>query len=66
MFTYFVIGIIVQTIIIIERAIRFPWLWEDGHTYWQFWLSFIVTSMFNVLAWPFTIVSEIYNVANGQ
>lgn len=66
MFTYFVIGIAVQMIIIVERAIRFPEAWVDGYSHWEFWLGFIVCATFNVLGWPLTIAGEIYNVANGQ
>lgn len=66
MFTYFMIGIAIQLIIYIERAIRFPWVYKEYGAHWQFWVSAIAFGIFNVMVWPITIVSEIYNVANGQ
>lgn len=63
MITYFVIGIIVQLVIIAERAIRFPVLWSNENLkHWIFWVSFIVSCCVNVLSWPLAIICEIYAV----
>lgn len=66
MSTYFIIGLIVQLIIIAERAIRFPDNWSNGNPgHWQFWVSFISFFVINVLTWPLAIVCEIYNIIKG-
>ena len=69
MITYFIIGIIVQLVIIIERVIRIPGLWlhnNEGRPYWVgFWTTLIVGCTINVLVWPLTIICEIINIAHG-
>ena len=70
MITYFIIGIIVQLVTIIERAIRIPGLWRHNNEGWQYWIGFwatiIVGSIINVLVWPLTIICEIINIAHGE
>ena len=61
MITYFVIGIIVQLVILIERYCRLyevRVLWKDKGIYvWTLLLSVI-----NVVALPIAIISEIINI----
>ncbi len=61
MITYFVIGIIAQIIIFIERYCRLyevRVLWKDKSIYgWVFLVSVI-----NIVIWPITIVSEIITI----
>lgn len=61
MITYFVIGIAVQIIILIERYCRLDIVrnvWKDKGTYvWTFLFSVI-----NVVAWPIAIIAEIRNI----
>ena len=61
MITYFVIGIIVQIVILIERYCRLDEvrvLWKDKSIYgWVFLVSVI-----NIVIWPITIVSEIITI----
>ena len=61
MITYFVIGIVVQIIILIERYCRLDIVrnvWKDRGIYvWIFLLSVI-----NIVAWPIAIIAEIRNI----
>ena len=61
MITYFVIGIIVQLVILIERYCRLyevRVLWKDKGIYvWTLLLSVI-----NVVTWPIAIIAEIRNI----
>ena len=61
MITYFVIGIIVQIVILIERYCRLDVvraLWKDKDIYvWTLLLSVI-----NIVAWPIAIIAEIRNI----
>ena len=61
MITYFVIGIIVQIVILIERYCRLDIvraLWKDKDIYvWTLLLSVI-----NIVAWPIAIIAEIRNI----
>ena len=61
MIIYFVIGIIVQIIILIERYCRLDVvraLWKDKDIYvWTLLLSVI-----NIVAWPIAIIAEIINI----
>lgn len=70
MITYFIIGIIVQLVILIERVIRIPGLCRHNNEGWQYWVGFwatiIVGSTINVLVWPLTIICEIINIAHGE
>jgi hypothetical protein len=66
MATYLIIGLIVQLIIVVERAIRFPELWAEGWNHLMFWIGFLATVAINVVVWPFAIVCEIYAVYNNQ
>lgn len=61
MITYFVIGIIVQIVILIERYCRLHVvrvLWKDKGTY--VWI--LLLSVINVVAWPIAIIAEIRNI----
>ena len=61
MITYFVIGIVVQIIILIERYCRLDVvrnLWKDKGTYvWT-----LLFSVINVVTWPIAIIAEIRNI----
>ena len=61
MITYFVIGIVVQIVILIERYCRLDVvraLWKDKDIYvWTLLLSVI-----NIVAWPIAIIAEIRNI----
>lgn len=61
MITYFVIGIIVQLVILIERYCRLyevRVLWKDKGIYvWT-----LLFSVINVVAWPIAIIAEIINI----
>lgn len=66
MITYFIIGLIVQMVILIERAIRVPEYW----TLLEFdklitWVSLAGGIVINVLAWPLSIIMEIWLVVHG-
>lgn len=61
MITYFVIGIIVQIVILIERYCRLyvaHFIWKDTSTY----SSILLPSAINVVIWPIAIVMEIRNI----
>lgn len=66
MFKYFVIGVIVQMIVLMERAVRFPEIYAEIGNDLAIWASLIVLSLINVLLWPISIICEIFHVANGQ
>lgn len=61
MITYFVIGIVVQIIILIERYCRLDivrYIWKDkSFLGWIFLLSII-----NIVLWPIAIIAEIRNI----
>ena len=61
MITYFVIGIIVEIVILIERYCSLDVvraLWKDKDIYvWTLLLSII-----NIVAWPIAIIAEIRNI----
>ena len=61
MITYFVIGIIVQIVILIERYCRLyvvRVLWKDKGIYvWA-----LLFSAINILLWPIAIIAEIRNI----
>ena len=61
MITYFVIGIIVEIVILIERYCSLDVvraLWKDKDIYvWTLLLSVI-----NIVAWPIAIIAEIRNI----
>lgn len=61
MITYFVIGIVVQIIILIERYCRLRVvrvLWKDKSTY--VWI--LLLSVINIVIWPIAIIAEIRNI----
>ena len=61
MITYFVIGIVVQLVILIERYCRLDVVrnvWKDKGTYvWT-----LLFSVINVVTWPIAIIAEIRNI----
>ena len=61
MITYFVIGIIVQIVILIERYCRLyevRVLWKDKDIYvWT-----LLFSVINIVTWPIAIIAEIRNI----
>ena len=61
MITYFVIGIVAQIIILIERYCRLyevRVLWKDKDIYvWT-----LLFSVINVVTWPIAIIAEIRNI----
>ena len=61
MITYFVIGIIVQIVILIERYCRLDIvrvLWKDKDIYvWT-----LLFSVINIVTWPIAIIAEIRNI----
>lgn len=61
MIMYFVIGIIVQIVILIERYCRLDVVrnvWKDKGTYvWT-----LLFSVINVVTWPIAIIAEIRNI----
>ena len=61
MITYFVIGIIVQIVILIERYCRLyevRVLWKDNDIYvWT-----LLFSVINIVTWPIAIIAEIRNI----
>lgn len=67
MFTYFIIGLIVQAVIIVERAIRVPEFfslldWKDPMT----WVGLAAGICYNTILWPVAIFAEIINIYYGQ
>ena len=61
MIAYFVIGIIVQIVILIERYCRLHVVrvvWKDKSTY--VWI--LLLSVINIVTWPMTIIAEIRNI----
>lgn len=66
MLTYFIIGLMVQLVILIERFIRLPDLWTIVESMdWQSWLGVFVGIIINVLAWPLSIIMEVWLIING-
>ena len=67
MITYFVIGIVVQIIILIERycrlyVVRVLWkerlIWKEK----SFLVCMFLASVMNIVIWPITIIAEIRNI----
>lgn len=66
MITYILIGIIVQVVILIERAIRVPdYIALMEWSNWLTWVVLLAGLSFNVLVWPITIICEIMNIIHG-
>lgn len=66
MLTYLIIGLIVQTVVIIERAIRVPDYWSlIDFKDWKTWTAFLYGITVNTLFWPLTIIMEIWLVIHG-
>ena len=66
MLTYFVIGVIVQIAIFIERFIRMPEIYQFWWSEWKAWIVFIAFIVINVAIWPISIICEIINVIRGE
>lgn len=67
MLKYFVIGMIAQTIVLIERAVRLPKVrnvYKEGG--WIFFTGLIIGSLLSVLIWPVQIIIESINIIHGQ
>lgn len=67
MYTYLMIGVVVQIIILIERlVIRQVVTADDFYNCWRFWLGvtigLIVCFTLNILLWPITIIVEVYDI----
>lgn len=61
MITYFVIGIIVQIVILVERYCRLyevRVLWKDMNIH--VWI--LLLSVINIVFWPIAIIAEIRNI----
>ena len=66
MFTYFMIGVIVQGLVYIERVIRLPEIYADeALDDWRVWIPITIYTAINVAIWPITIIVELYNVKHG-
>lgn len=66
MLTWFIIGAIVQTVILVERAIRVPVYWEYADFRDpEFWFQFLYAVCVNVMAWPMAILAEIKAIIRG-
>ena len=64
--TYLFIGLLVQIVIIIERATRVPeYLALLKLNSLRNWIALTIAIAINVIAWPLSIVMEIWNVING-
>ena len=64
MLTYLLIGMIIEGVVILERIARnVAGDLED----WTFgtWMTFLGLVMVNIVIWPITLVSEIYNIKMG-
>lgn len=64
MITYFIIGTIIQFVIIIERYVRLMEVREAWKS-WKTWIGAAVIGIVNIILWPITIVSEVINIKNG-
>lgn len=66
MLTYLIIGLIVQAVILIERAIRFSDYWDllDLKD-WRTWGGLLYGITVNTVLWPLTIIVEIWLVIHG-
>lgn len=64
MITYFIIGTIIQFVIIIERYVRLTEVREAWKS-WKTWVGAVVIGIVNIILWPITIVFEVINIKNG-
>ena len=66
MLTYLIIGLIVQAMIMIERAVRVPEYWSViDFKDWKTYVSITVAIIINVVAWPLSIIMEGWLVIHG-
>lgn len=65
---YIIIGIVIQVIVYVERFIRLQEVRQLYKEEWAkpcFWLSLLIWSMINVIAWPVAIYFEIRLIQHG-
>lgn len=65
---YIIIGCIIQVIVYAERLIRLQQVRQLYKEEWAnpcFWLSLLMCSTINVIAWPLAIYSEIRLIQYG-
>lgn len=66
MLTYLIIGLIVQAVILIERAIRLSGYWDLlDFKDWRTWVGLLYGITVNTVLWPLTIIMEIWLVIHG-
>ena len=70
MLTYLAIGLVVQLLITFERVVIRRVAPTDFSNYsWADWGTFvcvlIIGGISNILAWPFALVAEIFNIVRG-
>lgn len=69
MFTYLMIGLILQIAIIITRIARKvtgePVDWRNPREALAFSITIFIAGAINVVIWPITIVCEIINIKEG-
>lgn len=66
MLTYLIIGIIVQIVILAERAIRIPYYWDlIDFKDWRTWVGLLYGITVNTVLWPLSVVMEIWLVIHG-
>ena len=64
MLTYLLIGLVIEGVVILERIARNVVGEPEGWTFGT-WMTFLGLVTFNILIWPITLVSEIYNIKLG-
>lgn len=69
MLTYLAIGLVVQLLITTERILRGVVPTDFSDFDWSDWAMFvgvlIIGGISNILAWPFAVIAEVYNIARG-
>lgn len=70
MLTYLAIGLVVQLLITFERVVIRKVAPTDFSNYgWADWATFvcvlIIGGVSNILAWPFALGAEIFNIVRG-
>ena len=69
MLTYLAIGLVVQLLITVERFLRGVVPTDFSNFDWRDWATFVgvlvIGGISNILAWPFALVAEIFNIKRG-
>ena len=69
MLIYLAIGLVVQLLITVERFLRGVVPTDFSDYGWVDWATFvgvlIIGGISNILAWPFAVVAEIFNIKRG-